>query len=1043
MSDVPRHPEAQVMAAFVDGTLAPNEIAAVAGHLRDCADCRTVVSETARFEREEESTARPRRNAWWLAAAAAAIVAIVIAVPLLRPRTPIGKLIAASPREHRTVEARLSGFAWARLAPPSRGVARPDPADLKLAGAAGEVLEKTNDAHATGVAYLLIQRDADAISALEHAADRSTDPRVWNDLAAARYALAVRDDHPSQLPEALADSDHALRLDPKSAEALFNRALVIEAMGLRDQARTAWQKYLEADGGSGWAVEAREHLRKLEQHSRRFDRKLLDSLPADQLVREFQQDARTWGETVLLAEWAKAPSDAKLARIRAIADSLVRFNGEPLLADATFTAENAAGEKRAALIRAHVLYFDARLAYSRRRVTEAEKQLRDAAALFERAGSPMSGEAWYYAACAALDQNRVDESRNELERLRARIDRGRYRALVAQIESELALAANIAGDWGTAVREATASAAAFMTLGERSNAAAVDAKAAHALDLIGDSDMAWRRRIRVLENLDAESQRDRRSTILYGSAIVLRSLQHNAAAAAMLDLQIEQGRQGNAVMLALACADLARLDPESPRDLFAEARKAANRIDDRTLRETSLAQIDLAAATARVSTEPRAALAVIDQSTSFFAQRQLRALLPDAYLQRARAARAAGDENGATAGYDAALQEIEKQRQTIQDADLRASFLDTAEQVIDDLIELNLARGDVARAFAAADRARGPGHVPPTIANGAGIVEYVVLPRAIAIFCLSSRGVAAQKIDIDRAALDVRVTSFAEGIRKRATDADVKRDAGALYQLLIAPIEADLGGVTEVILIPDRRLNAVPFAALYDARRNRYLVQQFTIRFAPSAGDTQRVTEEALQPALVVADPPSQNLPRLLASRDEAMQIAAMHKGTLLAGDNATRARFLAAAPLASLIHYSGHADSNTTDSYGALLLARDGDESGVVSSSDLARLRLTRHPVVVLAACGTFRGDPMHVAGMASISRAFLTAGARSVIGTLWEIDDDVAAAMFRRFHERLRSGAPPARALRDAQIDMLESPDERLRQPATWAPIELLSHV
>src|SRR5436305_12609354 len=110
---VPRHPEARVMAAFVDGTLAPNEVAAVAGHLRGCRDCRTVVAETARFEREEESSSRPRRPAWWLAAAAI-FAAVVIGVPLMRPRTPIAKLIAASPREHRLVEARLSGFPWAR-----------------------------------------------------------------------------------------------------------------------------------------------------------------------------------------------------------------------------------------------------------------------------------------------------------------------------------------------------------------------------------------------------------------------------------------------------------------------------------------------------------------------------------------------------------------------------------------------------------------------------------------------------------------------------------------------------------------------------------------------------------------------------------------------------------------------------------------------------------------------------------------------------------------------------------------------------------------
>ena len=66
-----------------------------------------------------------------------------------------------------------------------------------------------------------------------------------------------------------------------------------------------------------------------------------------------------------------------------------------------------------------------------------------------------------------------------------------------------------------------------------------------------------------------------------------------------------------------------------------------------------------------------------------------------------------------------------------------------------------------------------------------------------------------------------------------------------------------------------------------------------------------------------------------------------------------------------------------------------------------------------------------------------------RAVAGTLWEIDDDVAAEFFRRFHERLRSGAHPARALRETQLDMLKDSKERLRQPATWAPIELLSHI
>src|SRR4051794_21671995 len=228
MNDVgPRHPEAQTMAAFIEGALAPDEIASVAAHLRDCSGCRTVVTETARFEREEEGLALPavHRRMWWLAAAAI-VTAIPVLIPLWRwnanrPASPIAQLIEVAPN-HRYIESRLSGFPWAQLQAPARGTSLPDPADLKVAGAAGDVLEKTaNDRqsesrHAAGVAYLLIERRSDGIATLEQATTGSKDAQVWSDLAAARYAVATQDERPSQLPLALGDADQALRLDPKS-----------------------------------------------------------------------------------------------------------------------------------------------------------------------------------------------------------------------------------------------------------------------------------------------------------------------------------------------------------------------------------------------------------------------------------------------------------------------------------------------------------------------------------------------------------------------------------------------------------------------------------------------------------------------------------------------------------------------------------------------------------------------------------------------------------------------------------------------------------
>src|SRR5262249_16194440 len=154
--------------------------------------------------------------------------------------------------------------------------------------------------------------------------------------------------------------------------------------------------------------------------------------------------------------------------------------------------------------------------YNRRRGTESEKMFLRAADLFERGRSPMADVALYYAAQAAVYQNHTTEAHDTLTHLLARIDRTRYRALAANIEWELAVAANISGDWGTAIREAGSAAAGFTALGERANAATVDQIAIYALDRMGEQELAWRRRVRALASLDT----DHRIGVLWGAATI-------------------------------------------------------------------------------------------------------------------------------------------------------------------------------------------------------------------------------------------------------------------------------------------------------------------------------------------------------------------------------------------------------------------------------------------------------------------------------------------------------------------------------------------
>jgi CHAT domain-containing protein len=1066
--DAPRHPGAQTMAAFLEGKLPRHEIAAVSEHLRGCGECRLVVAETARFEQEEELRDRSPR-AWWLAAAAV-LAAVAVTVPLVRPRDPITQLIAAAPADHRLLAPRLARFPWARLQPPPRGPSTPDPADLKLTGAAGEVLQKTLDQkdakarHASGVAYLLIGRANESVQALETAAQGTKDWQPWNDLAAARYTAAMSGKRHSQLPEALADADRALRLSPKAAEAHFNRALILEAMGLQDAAGAAWQLYLTLDPSSEWSNEAREHLQSVRPRSSSFNPKLFDTMPPDALVRQFPEEVRRSAELILLGQWADAESAGDqtraavlLARAHAIGDALTRFNSEGLLADAVAAIERADPATRALLAGAHRLYGDARLGYSKRRLGVPEKQFRRAAASFERGGSPMADVSSYYAAMTAFDQSRGDEGRRELTELLLRVDAKRHRALRAQIGWQLAVCSNAAGDWGSAARYATDSAKLFRSLHDQVDALFVDGIAAMAIEMIGEGDLAWQFRVQTFAGLSAAGQQGLLVTIVHSAAMTLAATGRTAAAASVVDLLATDDL--DAAQTSFSSANSARYaagsgDFDRAQLALVRARDSMQRVDDPALRESVRAQIALADATSRNGNDARLAIAALDRSIEFFAGREARIDLPDAYLQRARAKHLAGDEADALADYASALGEVEKQRTTLRDAESRLRFLDVAAQIIEETVSLRLTRGDVPGAFAVADRARtliDPQPVNATAASmsslpqGVLVVEYAVLPRRTVAFCVSRNGIAAESMEIERRELETQVAGFAERIRRRSGVEDVREEASALRRILIEPLRSQLVGVRELIIVPDRQLHALPFAALWNAETKQYLVEEYTLRFAPSAAFSRGLAaDSAQQAALVIADPPTATYPELPASREEALSIAAMYDGaTLLAGGAATRAAFVESARRSALIHFAGHANSDATTSHGALLFAGAGNDSGVLGSSEVAQLRLEGSPLVVLAACGTLRGDALHVAGMSSLSRAFLVAGARGVVGTLWEVDDDVSAAFFRRFHTHLRAGMLPAQALRAAQIDALRSPDPRLGHPATWSPVELLTDV
>lgn len=255
-------PTDETLALFADGQLDPETRNTVLAHLETCNDCmRAVLAANAHLAEEQETGSR-----WWMGAVAAAlIIAAVIAFPMLQRRSdPLRPLVATAPVSERIVEPRLSGgFAWAPYRGPMRATeTTTDPAQMKVAGAAADAVERVDTDHsakaerAAGVALMLVGRPDAAAPHLRTAG-------AWSDLAAAEYAEALRTGRASNLPAALDAADRAIAADPRAPEALFNRALILQHLGRTEDARAAWRRYLEADARSPWADEARAHLNEI------------------------------------------------------------------------------------------------------------------------------------------------------------------------------------------------------------------------------------------------------------------------------------------------------------------------------------------------------------------------------------------------------------------------------------------------------------------------------------------------------------------------------------------------------------------------------------------------------------------------------------------------------------------------------------------------------------------------------------------------------------------------------------------------------------
>jgi CHAT domain-containing protein len=139
------------------------------------------------------------------------------------------------------------------------------------------------------------------------------------------------------------------------------------------------------------------------------------------------------------------------------------------------------------------------------------------------------------------------------------------------------------------------------------------------------------------------------------------------------------------------------------------------------------------------------------------------------------------------------------------------------------------------------------------------------------------------------------------------------------------------------------------------------------------------------------------------------------------------------------VIHLAAHAVGNEVEPDRAgLVLAAGGTEDGLWQAREIRRTRLSAD-VIVLSACETGVGRLQGEEGVMNLARAFLTAGAKSVVASLWSVEDRSTATIMESFYEHLAGGLSVRDAFRQAQLDFIKDYGEKA-QPFLWAGFEVI---
>ena len=264
-----------------------------------------------------------------------------------------------------------------------------------------------------------------------------------------------------------------------------------------------------------------------------------------------------------------------------------------------------------------------------------------------------------------------------------------------------------------------------------------------------------------------------------------------------------------------------------------------------------------------------------------------------------------------------------------------------------------------------------------------------------------------------------------------------------LYHYLINPVYKEIIGKKRLGIIPTGALNYIPFQLLgktTSSGKFSLLANQFAVFYTSSTDMLFRMMQEDEKDMSILAfGNPDKSLP---ATETEVQDIKKLFpNATVFVRDDATEDKAKFAGEQFNVMHFATHGNLDYEDfSKSFLTMARNPAkaEDGMLTLEELWGMDVMTHlNIVVLSACQTAVTKGSHESSPVSPASGFLQNGVKSVVATLWKVDDNATSLLVSEFYKNLKS-MDAIDALRNAQVKLSQTP--KYSHPYYWAGIVLL---